>query len=209
MGCCQSISATARSAQKPTIVLPRLCRAWPCSSRGLDAWRACETPRTAETRGPRAGPIECLSAPLVYSPESQTAAAIRRACCLNILPNPCVSKKHSSRRRVRRSWLQIIQRRLQRNVADDPGQAPRQIRGFLVREQFRGDCGCAAQLQCRNSVEDLHTAHRANRTCANSTAAVFLPTPGTPGMLSTLSPVRARKSAMSSGTTPKRGPMSW
>ena len=39
-------------------------------------------------------------------------------------------------------------------------------------------------------------------TPCNSASAVFSPTPGTPGMLSTLSPISARKSIMSSGPTP-------
>src|SRR5258708_36403737 len=50
---------------------------------------------------------------------------------------------------VRRPRLQIVQRCRERQVADDAGQTPRQIRRVLVRKEFRGDGGGAPQLHQR------------------------------------------------------------
>src|SRR5260370_28008109 len=62
-------------------------------------------------------------------------------------------KKEVEPRAVRRPRLQIIQRCLERQVADDAGQSPRQICRLLVQKQSGGDSGGAPQLHQRYTVE--------------------------------------------------------
>src|SRR6202790_2823344 len=55
-------------------------------------------------------------------------------------------KKAAQARAVRRPQLQIIERSLERQVADDAGQSPRQIRRLLVRKEPSGHGRGAPQL---------------------------------------------------------------
>ncbi len=123
-----------------------------CSSAALMVACLRNRGRAAETRGPRAGPIECLFAPLSFPRVSNSGSDTANLLSQYIAESVRI-KKAVQPRSVRRSRLQIIQRRLERNVADYAGQAPRKIRGFLMSKQFSSDCGCAAQLQRRNSVK--------------------------------------------------------
>src|SRR5271156_4836008 len=58
-------------------------------------------------------------------------------------------EKEVEARAVLRAGLQILESGLERHVADDAGQAPRQIRRVLVRQQSGGDRGGAPQLHQR------------------------------------------------------------
>src|SRR5271169_3416737 len=82
-----------------------------------------------------------------------------RGCCdaARLLPQNIAKsvriKKGVEARAVRRPRLQIIQRGLERNIAHDAGQSPRQIRRILVRQQPGSDGGGTPQLQRRYTVE--------------------------------------------------------
>src|SRR5580698_2695131 len=65
----------------------------------------------------------------------------------------------------------------------------------------------ADSCKAARNFPDFTSANRANNAVTepnsfNSSAAVFCPTPGTPGMLSTASPISASHSATCSGSTP-------
>src|ERR1700730_6898548 len=62
-------------------------------------------------------------------------------------------KKEGEARAVLGPRLQIIERCLERQVADDARQSPRQIRCLLVRQKSRGDGRCAPQLHQWYTVE--------------------------------------------------------
>src|ERR1700734_314189 len=66
---------------------------------------------------------------------------------------PVSIEKEVQPRAVRRPRLQVIQGCLQRNVAHDAGQSPRQIRRLLVRKQSGGNSGGAPQLHQRYTVK--------------------------------------------------------
>src|ERR1700676_72679 len=149
-----------------------------------------------------APPASIAGLSFIYAP-----AAIRRACCRKILPNPCVSKKKSSP-------APSGCRGLRSSSVASSGMS----HTMPVNRRARYAASlCASSLAAiaaapRNFINGMRWRFAYNSSSepntANSSAAVFLPTPGTPGILSTLSPVSAKKSAMSSGVAPKRGPMS-
>ena len=132
-------------------------------------------------------------------PPGATAASARlaaedapRLLAQDVAESVGVEKRMQSRT-IGRPSPQFIERRLKRHVADDAGEPPGQIGRLLVREQLRGDVSRRRAASGSRRARDSHRARRASRNDANSSAAVFLPMPGTPGMLSTASPVKREK----------------
>src|SRR5580692_1279895 len=89
---------------------------------------------------------------IVFAPVSNSRSDTAYLLSQNIAESMCI-KKAIEAPAILRSWLQIIQRRLDRQVADYPGQTPGKIRGFLVGRQFSSDRGAAAQLQHWNTMK--------------------------------------------------------
>ena len=204
-GRCQSISAWARSAQKPDVVLGRLS-VHRRQFGGLEHGRSLERLAGGNTRS------SCRTDWMFFCAIVTPRASNSGGDAAHLLPQNVAESMGVEKG--------IEPRRDSAASASNHPASPRSA----CRRRCRSSGGQDKRLPCAPVVwqrrprrraasamefdEDSHTIHRASRTRANSSAAVFLPTPGTPGILSTLSPVSAKKSAMSSGAAPKRGPMS-
>src|ERR1700677_1224750 len=62
-------------------------------------------------------------------------------------------KKRVEPAAILRSRFQVIERRLNRDVAYETGQTPGKVGGILMSQYFSSDGGGAAQLQERNSMK--------------------------------------------------------
>src|ERR1700743_1628895 len=92
-------------------------------------------------RGPLAEPIECLSAPWSF-PVLRSGGYTPHLLSQNI-PESMGVKKRIQPSAILRSRLQVVERRFDRHVANDAGQAARKICDFLMGEEFSRDRGGA------------------------------------------------------------------
>ena len=148
------------------------------------------------------GLVVGLGAGAAVPPQRRSRRPLRSSSSRQVLNSSSRNHSSSASRSRRRRCAARCQSQLQVEVGADGRQLARQQRLVVLgRRASRPASWRRAPAAPATAVEVGVDASSLPRLCS-SASAVFSPTPGTPGMLSTLSPISARKSTICSGGTP-------